>query len=237
MSGKRGCRVCDKRFDCEELQEKLDKVFAFALEVDKEKMIGRQTYLSTPVKETNVADAKVKYDPSQESALTYRKENDAEHAWHLALMTILLENYANEPIDVLKTVTMVLIHDIVEIDAGDTYAYDEAGKLDQKEREEKAAQRLYGMLPDKQAKKLYDIWKEFEEGITPEAKFARTMDNLQPMMLNHATGGKAWEEHGVHLSQILKRNKPTPEGSEILWAYAKEHFLAPNVESGKIIKD
>ena len=216
---KRGCRACDERFDCEKLDEKLDDLFAFSLEADKEKMIGRQTYLSTPMEGS------------------YRKENDAEHAWHLALMAILLENYSNEPIDVLKTVTMVLIHDIVEIDAGDTYAYDEAGKVDQKEREEKAAARLYGMLPDKQAKKLYDIWREFEERKTPEAKFARALDNLQPMMLNHATGGKAWEEHGVFLSQILKRNEPTPEGSEILWEYAKEHFLRPNVESGKIKKD
>lgn len=197
--------------------DRLEEQFAFILEADKEKMIGRQTYLSAP--EPNC-----------------RKENDAEHAWHLALMTILLSEYANEPIDILKTVTMVLIHDLVEIDAGDTYAYDEVGKQDQKAREEKAAERIYGMLPKDQAEKLYAIWKEFEERKTPEAKFAKTMDNIQPMMLNHASGGKAWEEHGVFLQQILKRNEPTPEGSQVLWEYAKEHFLKPNVENGKILE-
>ncbi len=201
--------------------DRLEKQLAFALEADKEKMIGRQTYLSTPVE--NIDAEKV-----------FRKENDAEHAWHLALMVILLQEYANEPIDVLKTVTMVLLHDIVEIDAGDTYAYDDAAKVNQKEREERAAKRIYGMLPADQAEKYYAIWKEFEERKTPEAKFARALDNFQPMMLNHATQGKAWEEHGVYLSQILKRNIPTPEGSEILWSYAKERFLQPNVESGKI---
>lgn len=209
-----------------ELQERLDKQFSFILEADKEKMIGRQTYLSTPV-----------FDNSPEgnaSKVRFRKENDAEHAWHLALMTILLQEYANKPIDVLKTVTMVLLHDIVEIDAGDTYAYDETAKGTQKEREERAAERIYGLLPEDQAKKLYDIWKEFEERKTPEARFARAMDNIQPMMLNHATDGKAWVEHGVHLDQILKRNQPTPEGSEVLWEYAKEQFLQPNVEAGTI---
>lgn len=196
--------MCDK--------ERMEKQFSFILEADKEKMIGRQTYLTGAV----------------------RKENDAEHAWHLALMTILLQEYANEPIDVLKTVTMVLLHDIVEIDAGDTYAYDDKAKESQKVREELAAKRIYGMLPEDQAEKLYAIWREFEERKTPEAKFARAMDNIQPMMLNHATDGKAWEEHGVHIDQILKRNQPTPEGSEVLWEYAKEHFLEPNVEIGKI---
>lgn len=199
-------------------RDRLDKQFAFVLEADKEKRIGRQTYLTAAE-----GDA-------------HRKENDAEHAWHLALMVILLQEYAKEPIDVLKTVTMVLLHDIVEIDAGDTYAYDDVAKQDQTLREEAAAKRIYGLLPQDQAEKYYTLWKEFEERKTPEAKFARAMDNLQPMMLNHATGGKAWEEHGVFLSQILKRNLPTPEGSEALWEYAKEHFLKPNVESGIIKK-
>lgn len=207
-------------------KERLNKQFSFILEADKEKMIGRQTYLSTPVFD-NLPEGDA-------SKMGLRKENDAEHAWHLALMTILLQEYANEPIDVLKTVTMVLLHDIVEIDAGDTYAYDDAAKESQKEREELAAERIYGLLPEDQAKKLYDIWKEFEERKTPEARFARAMDNIQPMMLNHATDGKAWVEHGVHLDQILKRNQPTPEGSEVLWEYAKEQFLKPNVEAGTI---
>lgn len=195
--------------------DRLQQQFDFILEADKEKFIGRQTYLS---------DGE-------------RKENDAEHAWHLALMTILLSEYANEKIDVLKTVTMVLIHDVVEIDAGDTYAYDEVGKQTQRAREEAAAQRLFGLLPEDQGEKLRLLWEEFEAQETPEAKFARTMDNLQPMMLNAASDGKAWVEHDVHLSQILKRNQRTAEGSETLWKYAQEQFLLPNLERGTIIND
>lgn len=195
--------------------DRLEQQFQFIKEIDKEKMIGRQTYLS---------DAK-------------RKENDAEHAWHMAIMTVLLSEYANEEIDVLKTITMLLIHDIVEIDAGDTYAYDEVGKQTQREREVKAAERIFGMLPEDQAKKFRDLWEEFEARETKEAKFARTMDNLQPMMLNDATDGKAWIEHGVHLSQILKRNERTAEGSETLWKYALENFIEPNVKKGRIKAD
>lgn len=195
--------------------DRLEQQFQFIKEIDKEKMIGRQTYLS---------DAK-------------RKENDAEHAWHMAIMTILLSEYANEEIDVLKTVTMLLIHDIVEIDAGDTYAYDEVGLQTQREREVKAAERIFGMLPEDQAKKFRDLWEEFEARETKEAKFARTMDNVQPTMLNDATDGKAWMEHGVHLSQILKRNERTAEGSETLWKYAFENFIEPNVKKGRIKED
>ncbi|MCI6242540.1 MAG: HD domain-containing protein [Agathobacter sp.] len=175
-------------------KKKLDQLFSFFREIDKEKFIGRQTYLT---------DAK-------------RKENDAEHAWHMAVMTLLLSEYSNEEIDVLHTISMLLIHDLVEIDAGDTYAYDEEGKKTQTQRERKAADRIYGLLPEKQGRKLYDLWQEFEERKTPEAKFARVMDNLQPMMLNAATDGKAWEEHQVELNQILKRNEHTPEGSKLL---------------------
>lgn len=193
--------------------ERLERIFQFIQEIDKEKFIGRQTYLSDGI----------------------RKENDAEHAWHLAVMTILLAGYANEPIDVLKTVTMLLIHDIVEIDAGDTYAYDEEAKKTQSEREERAAERIFGLLPEEDGRTLYDLWREFEDQKTPEARFARTMDNLQPMMLNHATDGKAWTEHQVSLDQILKRNVNTGKGSEVLWDYAREHFLRPNLEKGRIL--
>ncbi len=193
--------------------ERLERIFQFIQEIDKEKFIGRQTYLSDGI----------------------RKENDAEHAWHLAVMTILLAGYANEPIDVLKTVTMLLIHDIVEIDAGDTYAYDEDAKRTQSEREERAAERIFGLLPEEDGRALYDLWREFEDQKTPEARFARTMDNLQPMMLNHATDGKAWTEHQVSLDQILKRNVNTGKGSEVLWDYAREHFLRPNLEKGRIL--
>ena len=194
---------------------RLNKQFEFCLEADKEKFIGRQTYLSDGV----------------------RKENDAEHAWHMAVMTLILSEYANEKIDLLKTISMILIHDIVEIDAGDTYAYDEERKKTQKSRELAAADRIFAMLPEDQQQKFRQLWEEFEAAETPEAKFARAMDNVQPIMLNSATGGKSWEERGIRLSQILKRNQITPEGSEKLWNYMNENLIQPNVENGKIIKD
>ena len=192
--------------------ERIDQQFEFLREIDKEKFIGRQTSLT---------DGK-------------RKENDAEHAWHMAIMTILLGEYANEEIDVLKTVTMLLIHDIVEIDAGDTYAYDEEGKKTQREREEKAAVRIFGLLPKDQCRKMRSLGEEFEACVTIEAKFARTMDNLQPVMLTDATDGKAWEEHDVWLQQILNRNRNTADGSQTLWEYSLNRFIRPNVEKGRI---
>lgn len=196
-------------------KERLKKQFDFIIEADKEKNIGRQTYLADGL----------------------RKENDSEHAWHMALMTILLSEYANEEIDVLKTVTMLLIHDLVEIDAGDTYAYDEDAHKSKAAREEAAAQRIYALLPKDQSDRLMSLWHEFEAGESAEAKFAHTMDNIQPMMLNAASDGKAWVEHGVHINQILKRNEPTPAGSKALWEYAHENFLVPNIASGKIKND
>ena len=177
----------------EEKQEKsrIDRQFDFIREIDKEKFITRQTFLS---------DAK-------------RRENDAEHAWHMAIMTLLLSEYANEEIDVLRVLSMLLIHDLVEIDAGDTYAYDEEGKQTQRVRE------------------------EFEEAQTPEAKFAHVMDNVQPAMLNDYTEGKDWIAKGVRLSQILERNAHTAEGSQKLWDYAYTNFIEPNVKTGKIKDD
>ena len=157
-----------------------------------------------------------------------------DSAWHMAIMTILLSEYANEKIDVLRTVTMLLIHDLVEIDAGDTYAYDEEGKKTQEAREKKAADRIYNLLPADQAKKLYDIWLEFEAKETPEAKFARAMDNLQPMMLTASTGGFDWKDRGVRAEQVMKRNEITPEGSKTLWDYAYDNFLKPNIENGNL---
>ena len=193
----------------------LDKLFDFFWEIDKEKQIYRQTMLA---------------DGS-------RQENDAEHAWHMAIMTILLSQYANEDIDVLKTVTMLLIHDIVEIDAGDTYAYDSEGQKTQRAREEKAAQRIFGLLPEEQGKYMRDLWEEFEAYETAEAKFAHTMDNIQPAMLNDAADGISWTKHQVRLSQILKRNAKTAEGSQEIWDYAYENIFTPNIEKGKIIDD
>lgn len=196
-------------------EKRLEQQIAFCREIDKEKFVGRQTWLTGAV----------------------RKENDAEHAWHMAVMTVLLSEYANEEIDVLRTMTMLLIHDLVEIYAGDTYAYDEEGKKTQKSRELAAADRLFQMLPENQGKKFREIWEEFEAENTPESRFARTMDNLQPMMLNAATDGKSWADRGIRLSQILGRNKNTAKGSEVLWEYAKENFLQPNLDKGRIVED
>ena len=196
------------------MEERLKCQLDFALEIDKEKNIFRQTHLSGHG----------------------RNENDAEHAWHMAIMAYLLKEYANEPVDIAKVMLMCLIHDIVEIDAGDTYAYDEDAKKTQREREVKAADRIFGLLPEKQGKEFRALWEEFEAQETAESKFARTMDNIQPIMLNAATDGKAWEEHDVHIEQILNRNRNTEKGSEAIWEYAKEEFLRPNLENGKIKK-
>lgn len=196
-------------------RERLERQFDFIKEIDKEKFIQRQTKLSDNAS----------------------RENDAEHAWHMAIMTVLLSEYANEKIDVLRTVIMLLIHDIVEIDAGDTYAYDEERQKTQHERESQAADRIYALLPEDQQKKMRDIWEEFEEAKTPEAKFAHTMDNLQPAMLNTVNGGVAWKERGIAMSQIMKRNAHTAEGSQDLWDYAYENFFKKNIDAGNIVDD
>lgn len=191
--------------------EKLEQQIRFLLELDKQKEIGRQTYLASGS----------------------RKEGDAEHAWHLAIMAFLLADYANEKIDVLKTMKMVLLHDVIEIDAGDTYAYDTEGQKTKRVREEKAADRIYGMLPEKQKAEYRALWEEFEAGETPEAKFANTLDNIQPVLLNNASGGRSWREHEVKKSQIMGRNEKTHEGSEVLWEYIR-NIIDKNIEQGNI---
>lgn len=196
------------------VNDRLQKQMDFILEVDKLKNIYRQSYVS---------------DAS-------RHEEDADHSWHLALMCLLLSEYANEDIDVLRTIGMVLIHDIIEIDAGDTYAYDEAANASKREREEKAADRIFNILPKDQAELLRNLWEEFEESKTPEAKFAHVVDNLQPMMLNDATDGKAWREHEVRKSQIMKRNANTSKGSKELWNYC-EMLIDRNIKKGNIVED
>ena len=196
------------------MEERLKKQLDFSLEVDKTKDIFRQTYISSGE----------------------RKENDAEHAWHMALMAYLLREHANEKVDILKVIIMILIHDLVEIDAGDTYAFDDKANIDKREREVKAADRIFNMLPEDQAREIYDLWEEFEAYETPEAKFAHTLDNFQPLMLNNSTGGVSWREHGVKLSQILKRNSKTSGGSEKIWEYAYG-VIKENIEKGNIIDD
>ena len=197
------------------MKERLKKQIQFIKEIDKEKMIKRQTLLTNGM----------------------QKEDDAQHAWHMAIMTLLLSEYANEKIDILKTISMLLIHDIVEIDAGDTYAYDQEGIKTQRERETKAADRIFGLLPEDQKEKFRMLWEEFENNETPEAHIAHTMDNFQPVMLNDATNGKMWEQNKVRLSQILKRNEKTKLGSKILWEYSYKNFIEPNVKKKNIIDD
>lgn len=198
-----------------ETPERLKKQLDFILQADAEKEIERRTLISSGK----------------------RFENDSEHAWHMALMAILLSEYANEKIDVLKTVSMILIHDIVEIDAGDTYCYDyELGKS-QRERELKAADRIYALLPDDQAKKLRALWDEFEANETPEANFAHAMDCLQPTMLNNATGGVMWKKNSIKLSQVLKKNEYTEKGSKELWNYQLNELIMKNVDNGNLIDD
>jgi len=190
---------------------RLEQQIAFIVEIDKVKNIFRQTYLS---------DKK-------------RKENDAEHSWHIAIMAILLKEYVHESVDILKVVTMVLIHDLVEIDAGDTYAYDLQGAETKKEREESAAERIFGMLPKEQGMYFRALWDEFEEYETEDAKYAHLLDNFQPFLLNDASDGKSWLEHGVKKSQIYKRNEKMEETSTEIWDYMKsvieEQILKGNI--------
>ena len=193
---------------------RLQEQFNFILEMDKEKQIMRRTHIHG-------------YS---------RNESDAEHAWHMALMTMLLAEYSNEPIDVLHTIEMLIVHDLVEVDAGDTYAYDVEGNKTKEAREQAAADRIYGLLPEDQGKRLRALWDEFEAYETPEAKFAHVMDNIQPMMLNAANDGKDWKNHAVRLEQILKRNEHTAEGSDAIWTYAMENFIDPHIAKGNILE-
>lgn len=193
---------------------RLEQQMQFIIEADKLKSIIRQNYLVNG----------------------HRKEDDADHSWHLALMCAILAEYSNEKIDVLTTMKMVLIHDMVEIDAGDTYAYDEEGNVSKRERELAAADRIFQLLPIDQADEMRALWDEFEEGKTAEARFAGTLDKIHPFLLNAESDGKSWKEHGVTLSQVMKRNETTHLGSEVLWQYVSER-MKQEVEKGNLVKD
>lgn len=164
-----------------------------------------------------------------------RNENDAEHSWHLAMMTLVLAEHANAPIDVLKVLKMVLIHDIVEIDAGDTFLYDTAKSHSNTEEERKAAERIFGMLPKAQADEFIAIWEEFESGHTPEAKFARTMDRLEPLLQNASNNGGTWSEYGIGYEQVLEKKSMIKDGSTAIWNYA-ENLINESVEKGILKK-
>ena len=190
---------------------RLEQQLAFIIEIDKVKNVFRQTFL---------ADKN-------------RKENDAEHSWHIAIMAFLLKEYAKEEVDVLKVMTMVLIHDLVEIDAGDTYAYDTAGVATKREREIKAANRIFGMLPEDQGNYFRALWDEFEEYETADAIYALLLDNLQPLLLNDAAEGISWKEHGVKKSQIYKRNEKIEETSKVIWNKMQE-LVEKNIVCGNV---
>ena len=193
------------------MDELLQKQFAFLLEIDQEKNVFRQTHLSHHG----------------------RRENDAEHAWHMALMAYLLREYANEPVDIARVMLLCLLHDLVEIDAGDTYAYDPEGLKTQKAREEAAKQRIFSLLPADQAAELKAAFDEFEEGKTPEAKFAHAMDNLQPLLLNDSNAGGDWREHGVTADKVYARQRRTAQGSKALFA-ATEEILQKYIDNGTL---
>jgi putative hydrolase of HD superfamily len=193
------------------MDDRLKKQLEFVLEIDKEKNIFRQTHISGHG----------------------RNENDAEHAWHMAIMAYLLREYSNEPIDITRVMLMCLVHDVVEIDAGDTYAYDTEGKKTQKAREEAAKERLYSMLPDDQKEELMAIFEEFEAWETPEAKFARAMDNLQPLLLNNSNGGGDWRSHEVSADQVYGRQIGTKAGSEKLYEVT-DNIIRENIKNGNI---
>ena len=193
------------------MDERLAKQIAFSLEIDKEKNIMRQTHLSGHG----------------------RNENDAEHAWHMAIMAYLLREYANEKVDITKVMLMCLIHDIVEIDAGDTYAYDSEGLATQKEREDKAKERIFSLLPEDQKNELISLFDEFEKYETPEAKFAHSMDNFQPLILNNSNEGGDWKEHGVTSKQVYGRQSKTRLGSEKIYEIT-DQIVQENIRKGNL---
>lgn len=190
---------------------RLERQLAFAMALDGEKNVLRQTHLSGGG----------------------RRENDAEHAWHMAVMAWLLREYADEPVDLGRVMLLCLIHDVVEIEAGDTYAYDEAGRRTQRAREEAAKEKLFSILPEDQYRELSDLFEEFEAGQTPEARFARAMDNFQPLLLNDSNDGGDWKEHGVTAQQVYARQKGTKGGSRRLYAHTLE-LLQKHIQRGNL---
>lgn len=191
--------------------ERMGRQLEFLMEIDKVKNIFRQTWL---------ADGN-------------RKENDAEHSWHLAVAAFLLKEYAAQEVDVLKVILMVLIHDLVEIDAGDTYAYDAKGAETKRAREEAAAERIFGILPEDQGMYFRELWEEFERYESADAKYAHLLDNFQPLLLNHESGGVSWREHGVKKSQIYKRNEKIEETSPQVWEKMKE-IIDQHIQLGDV---
>ena len=187
---------------------RLEKQLEFLRVVDALKRVDRMTRLI------------------QRSGETSRRENSAEHSWHLALMAMMLVEHANEPVDLARVLQMILVHDIVEIDAGDTFVYDAAAMVGKAEREQQAAERIFGMLPDDQKAEFLALWHEFEARETPEAKYASALDRLAGMLPNAANNGGTWNEHQVTVEQVTRRNESIATGSDVLWDHAKQWIQA-----------
>lgn len=195
-------------------RDRLTRQLAFILEIDRLKCVIRRTLLT---------------DRS-------RRENSAEHSWHLAVMALVLAEHAPEPVDVLRVVKMLLIHDIVEVDAGDVFLYDEAARAGKEERERAAAHRIFGLLPDGQGDELVDLWEEFEARETPEARFAYALDRLQPLMHNYATEGASWQEYGIRAGQVRDANRCIGLGAEALWEHASR-LIEDAIERGWLVDE
>jgi len=194
---------------------RLEKQIKFIIEADKIKHILRKNYT---------------IDNS-------RRENDAEHSWHLALMTMVLsEHSVKSRLNFFKVLKMVIIHDLVEIDAGDTFAYDKIDNLDKKDREEKAAQRIFGLLPEDQRDEMIQLWHEFEYMENEEAKFAASLDRLQPLIHNYKTEAAGWKGHTITKNDIVKRNQHTKESAPELWKYIEE-IIEKVIEKGYIAEE
>ena len=189
------------------------KQIEFIKEIDKIKYIQRRTCLLN----------------------SDRPENDAEHSWHLALMAIALSEHANKPVDILRVLKMVLIHDIVEIDSGDVFLYDKSKSHKNTEEEFAAAKRIFGLLPENQAKELIDLWKEFEDGETDDAKFAKSLDKLEPLLQNFSNNGGTWDKYNVTYNEVYTQKKSINKGSDTLWEYA-ENLLNESVDKGILKK-
>lgn len=196
----------------DETTDRLGAQLAFLVEIDRLKLIERRSYLA---------------DGS-------RRENSAEHSWHLAMLALVLSEHADARVDLARVVAMVLVHDIVEIDAGDVFAYaDEAAHAAKVERERLAAERIFALLPDDQEPVFRSLWEEYEEGTTETARFAAALDRLQPLLLNVASGGMTWREHGITADRVLERNAPIGEGAPVLWTRARA-IIRDAVERGVV---
>lgn len=181
------------------MSDRLQKQLDFLLEIDRLKEVLRQSYICHGL----------------------RKENSSEHSWHLAVMALVLAEHAPAGIDITSVVKMALVHDLVEIDAGDTFCYDDAGHLDKAGRETAAADRIFSLLPPDQGRELRSLWEQFEARETPEARFAAALDRLMPLLHNYHSRGKTWQEHGVCAARVLDRNRHIAEGSPELWEFAQ----------------